>query len=212
MNYDNFEIIIYQDIRSEGVINLFSDAKKEINLFDEAFLEEIAAMKQKNLVAELLKKLIAEQITVYKKTNLVKSELFSEMLKRLMNSYRNGLITNAEVIDELLKMAEQMANDHKEGESLGLTTEEKAFYDALTKPEALKDFYTNEELVAITKELTEQLRKSRTIDWEKKESARAAMRSMVKRLLKKHRYPPDELPNATEAVLAQCEQWAETAE
>jgi type I restriction enzyme, R subunit len=206
---DRINALLKQSIKSEGVIDLFSDARKEINLFDPAFLEEIAAMKQKNLVAELLKKLISEQITVYKKTNLVKSELFSDMLKNLMNSYRNGLITNAEVIDELLKMADQMSRDHKEGEELGLSTEEKAFYDALTKPEALKDFYSNDELVAITKELTEQLRKSRTIDWQKKESARAEMRSLVKRLLKRHKYPPDELPNATEWVLAQCEQWTD---
>ena len=92
-----------------------------------------------------------------------------------MNSYYNGLITNEEVIKELLKTAEEIKNLYKNGEKLDLSQEELAFYDALTKPENIKDFYENDELVALTKELTEQLRKNRTIDWQKKETARASM-------------------------------------
>lgn len=95
---------------------------------------------------------------------------------------------------------------------MGLTDEELAFYDALTKPEAVKDFYTNEELIAITKELTEELRHSRTVDWEKKESARAGMRRMVKRLLKKHKYPPEGMDDAVKTVIEQCEMWTDNGD
>ena len=106
-------------------------------------------------------------------------------------------------------MADLMAQASAEGVQLGLTAEETAFYDALTKPEAVKDFYQNDELVAITKELTDMLRKNRTIDWQKKETARAKMRSMVKRLLKKHHYPPEEMEDALKTVISQCEMWTE---
>lgn len=100
----------------------------------------------------------------------------------------------------------------KEGEELGLTVEEIAFYDALTKPEAIKDFYDNKELVAITKEFAEMLRKNRTIDWQKKETARASMRKMIKRLLRSHRYPPEGLESAIAIVMRQCEMWTDNAE
>jgi len=206
---DRINELLKQSIKSEGVIDLFADAKKEFSLFDPAFLEEIGAMKQKNLAAELLKKLISEQVSIYKRTNVVKSQQFSEMLLKLMNSYRNGLISNAEVIDELLKMAKDIAADSKAGDAMGLTVEEKAFYDALTKPEAIKDFYKNDELVQMTKELADLMRKSKTIDWQKKETARAGMRKMVKHLLKKYKYPPDGIESATETVISQCEMWTD---
>ena len=201
--------ILKQSIKSDGVINLFSDVDTEYSLFDPAFLADIARMQQKNLAAELLRKLLQEQISVYKRTNLVKSELFSEKMKRLMNAYINGQINNAVVIEELLKMAAAIAEDHNAGEQLGLTVEEKAFYDALLKPAAIKDFYSNEALVQITKELTDMLRKSRTVDWQKKEQARAEMRSMVKRLLKKYKYPPEGQEEALNIVIAQCEMWVD---
>ena len=191
------------------MINLFSSVKEALSLFDPNFLTEIAKMKEKNLAVEILRRLIADQVTVYKRTNLVKSEKFSEMIQRTMNAYFNGLLTNEEVIAELLKMADLMKQASAEGELLGLTSEEAAFYDALTKPEAVKDFYQNDELVAITKELTDMLRKNRTIDWQKKETARASMRSMVKRLLKKHHYPPDGMEDALKIVISQCEMWTD---
>jgi type I restriction enzyme R subunit len=201
--------LLKQSIKSDGVINLFSDVETEYSLFDKAFLEDIARMEQKNLAAELLKKLVLEQITVYKRTNLVKSELFSDRMKKLMNAYINGQINNAVVIEELLKMAAAIAEDHSTGKDLGLSVEEKAFYDALLQPAAIKDFYSNEALIQITKELTAMLRKSRTVDWQKKEQARAEMRSMVKRLLKKYKYPPEGQEEALNIVIAQCEMWAD---
>lgn len=201
--------LLKQSIKSDGIINLFSDVNTEFSLFDPKFLEEISKMKEKNLAIELLKKLISEQIHIYRRTNVVKSEKFSEIIKKVMNSYLNGMITNEQVIEELLNLAKQIRNDENEGKELGLTADELAFYDALTKPQAIKDFYENEELIAITKELADTLRKNKTIDWQKRESARANMRIIIKRFLKKHKYPPESVSDATEIVMTQCELWAD---
>lgn len=201
--------LLEQSIKSDGVINLFSDIKEEFSLFDPKFLEEISKMKEKNLAVELLKKLIAEQISIYRHTNVVRSEKFSEMIQESMNRYLNGMLTNEQVIEELLNMAKQIASAQKEGEDLGLNAEEAAFYDALTRPQAVKDFYENDELIAITKELTETLRKNKTIDWQKKETARAKMRMLIKRLLKKHKYPPEGVEDAVQTVMTQCELWTD---
>ena len=203
--------LLKASIQSQGVISLF-DSKEEdknVSLFDPAVLDEIAHMKEKNIAVEILKKLMAEQVSVYKRTNLVQSQKFSEKITKLMNSYYNGLITNEEVIQELLKTAQEIAEQHNNGEKLGLTQEELAFYDALTKPEHIQDFYQNNELIDLTRELTEMLRKNRTIDWQKKVSARAAMRKMIKRLLKKHRYPPEDYDTAIDTVIDQCELWTD---
>lgn len=201
--------LLKQSIKSDGVINLFSDIKEEFSLFDPNFLKEVANMKEKNLAVELLKKLIAEQVTVYKRTNVVKSEQFSEIMQKSLNAYLNGMLTNEEVIAEMLKLAEQIAVAQKEGTKLGLTADELAFYDALTKPQAIKDFYENEELIAITKELAETLRKNKTIDWQRRESARAKMRMLIKKLLKRHKYPPEGMDDAVQTVMVQCELWTD---
>ena len=201
--------LLKHSIKSEGVINLFSDVGTEFSLFDPKFLDEISRMKEKNLAVELLKKLIAEQVSVYRRTNVVKSEKFAEIIQSAMNRYLNGMLTNEEVIQELLRLAKDIATANAEGEKLGLTAEELAFYDALTKPQAITDFYEHDELIAITKELTDLLRKNRTIDWQKKESARAGMRRLVKRLLKHHRYPPEGMEDAVKTVMSQCEMWTD---
>lgn len=201
--------IMNQTVKAEGVINLFDKDKVEISLFDEAFLREIANMKQKNVALESLKRLIKEQVKTYQRTSVVKSEKFSDMLQKTLNAYLNGMLTNAEVIEELLKMAREMMQDRFDAKALGLTDEEMAFYDAITKPQAVKDFYDNDQLVAISRELTDTLQRSATIDWQKKESARAGMRRAIKRLLKKYKYPPEEAAGALETVMAQCELWAD---
>lgn len=165
--------LLAQSIKASGVINLFSDIDGDFSLFDPKFLDEVARMKEKNIAVELLKRLISEQVSVYRRENVVKSEKFSELLRQAMNRYLGGM---------------------------------------LTKPQAIKDFYDNDELVAITKELTEALRRSRTIDWQRRESARAGMRMMIKRLLKKHRYPPEGEDEALQTVMTQCELWADHAD
>ena len=169
-------------------------------------------MKERNIAVELLKKLMAEQVALYKRTNVIQSQKFSEKIAQLMNSYYNGLITNEEVIKELINTAQEIANLYKNGQKLGLSQEELAFYDALTKPEHIKDFYQNDALINLTKELTEMLRKNRTIDWQKKETARASMRKMVKRLLKKYDYPPEDYDFAINTVISQCELWKDNSD
>ena len=180
-------------------------------ILTESQLQALEKAKEEKLAAgeietiEILKKLIAEQVSVYRRTNVVKSELFSEKLQRAMNAYLNGMLTNEEVIEELKKMAAEIAAAVDSSNQLGLSVEEITFYDALTKPQAVKDFYDNDQQVAITKELTEMLRSNRTVDWQKKETARAKMRSMVKRLLKKYKYPPEAQEEALENVIsARC--------
>lgn len=201
--------LLEQSIKSSGVINLFSDVDGKFSLFDPKFLEEIGKMKEKNLAVELLKKLISEQVIIYKRTNVVKSAKFSEIIQQAMNRYLNGMLTNEQVIEELLNLAKQIQAAQQEGQKLGLTADELAFYDALTKPQAIKDFYENEELIAITKELAEALRKNKTIDWQKRDSARARMRIMIKKLLRHHKYPPEGMDDAVQTVMLQCELWAD---
>ena len=201
--------LLKQSIKSDGVINLFSDVNEEFSLFDPKFLEEISQMKQKNFAVELLRKLIAEQIRIYQRTNAVRAQKFSEILANAMSNYLKGMLTNEQVIEELLKAAHAIANGEEDGKKLNLTSEELAFYDALTKPQAVEDFYTNDQLIAITRELTEALRTNKTIDWNMKESARAGMRRIIKRLLKKYNYPPEGQEMALETIMTQCEMWSE---
>lgn len=201
--------LLKNSIKSDGVINLFSDVNGNFSLFDHKFLEEISKMKEKNLAVELLKKLIEEQVFNYRHTNVVKSQKFSEIMQMTMNRYLNGMLTNEDVIKELMNLSKQISDARKEGDDLGLTPDELAFYDALTKPQAIKDFYQNSELIAITKELTDTLRKNQTIDWQECEPARAKMRMMIKRLLKKHHYPPEGMEDAVQTVMTQCELWTD---
>ncbi len=203
--------LLKASIQSEGVISLFDSRNvgEKFSLFDPNVLEEISKMKEKNIAVEILRKLMAEQVSIFRRTNVVQSVKFSEMITKLMNAYYSGLISNEEVIKELLEAAEQIKQACQAGDTLGLSQEEMAFYDALTKPAAIKDFYENETLVAMTRELTEMLRKNRTIDWQKKETARATMRKMVKRLLKKYKYPPEQYEDAIDTVISQCEMWTD---
>lgn len=201
--------LLAQSVQSEGVVVLFNDKEREFSLFNEAFLEDIKRMKEKNLAVEILKKLLQGVIGGYKHTNVVQSAKFSDMLSESLSAYLKGMLSNEEVIEELIKLAKQIKQAEQEGNELGLTKEEKAFYDALTKPEMVRKAYTDEEFVALTKELTEELRKNRTIDWNKRESARAQMRTMVKRLLRKYNYPPEGQEQALEIVMEQCNQWAD---
>lgn len=197
-------------VKSDGVVEIFNTKGSEFNLFDEKFLKEVAEMKEKNLALELLKRLLEQHIHKYAKKNMTQAEKFSEMLDARLAEYLRGQISNEEVIQELLKMARELKAHAEQASELGLTEEEQAFYDALTRPQAVRDFYENDTLVAMAKELTEALRNSKTIDWRKKESARANMRRMVKRLLKKYKYPPEEQEKALETVIKQCELYADS--
>ena len=159
--------LIEQSVHSDGVVNLF-DEQTEFSLFDEKFMEEVRKMKEKNLAVKLLEDLIRGRVRTLTRSNLVTGELFSNRFSETLNRYINGLLTNEEVIKELLKMAQEMMVAEQQGNDLGLSNDEKAFYDALTRPQAVKDFYSNEQLVSLTKDLTDMLRKNRTIDWNRR--------------------------------------------
>jgi len=201
--------LLAQSVQSEGIVVLFDEKKRDFSLFDEKFLNDLKNMKEKNLAVEILKKLLKGVIGGYKHTNIVQSAKFSELLSQALSSYLKGMLTNEEVINELINLALQIKSAQEKGNELGLTDEEKAFYDALTQQEKVREAYSNEQFIALTKELTETLRKNRTIDWNKKESAQADMRRLVKRLLRKYEYPPEGQEQALVTVMAQCEQWAD---
>ena len=207
---ERVSILLNQSIKSDGIINII-DVQDEFSLFDPSFMDKVKNIKEKDFIIKILENLLNDKVRIYKRTNLVKSEQFTELMKSTMNNYINGHISNEEVIKELLELAKKIKESDEEGEKLGLTSEELAFYNAIALPENIHDFYNNEELVAITQELTEALRRNRTIDWQKKESARANMRRIVKRLLRKYDYPPKELDGALTKVIAQCELWADEA-
>lgn len=200
--------LLEKSIISEEVIDVFDTLgikRPDISILSEEFLEEVKGMKEKNLAAEMLKKLLEGNLKTMERTNLVKSEKFSEKLKKTLNKYRNQAITNAEVIEELIRMAQELKNMKTREEELGLSEDEIAFYDALTSDEAVKEFINDETLKKIAHELTGAIRRNISIDWSVRKSAQAGMRKIIKRLLKKYDYPPDKAKKALETVMRQAE-------
>lgn len=200
-------------VHTDGVIDLFKVEDETVSIFDPQFLASLSRMKEKNLAYELLKKLIDDQIKGYRKKSVTQAKKYSELMQGMVNGYLNGQLTNAEVFEEMLKMAKEMLSENQKAKDLGLTEEEFAFYEALTQPQAIADYYRerNDELIAITQELAAKMREMRTVDWQKKQSARAAMRVAIKRLLKHHKYPPEGMESALSTVMEQCELWADNA-
>ena len=176
------EKILEQAIQQEGMFNIFAEAGKknpEISILSDEYMAQIRRMKQKNIAAELLRKLLDDNIKVFARNSIVKSKLFSEKMQELMKKYNNRLITSAEVIEELLHLSKEMAEAFHAGDGKGLSPEEIAFYDALVAdPEVLKKM-EDKVLIEMAHELTDLIRKSRTVDWDKKESARAFMRTCL---------------------------------
>ncbi|MDP4178925.1 MAG: DUF3387 domain-containing protein, partial [Bacillota bacterium] len=202
------EAILEQAIQQEGVFNIFeatNQANPEISILSEEYMNNIKNMKHKNIAAEMLRKLLDGNIKVFQRSNIVKSELFSKKLKDLMKKYNNRMITSAEVIEELLNLSKDIVTAVKEGEEKGLSTEEYAFYEALAADPKVLEEMQDAVLVAMAHELTEMVRKNKTIDWDKKESARAGMRRMVKRLLREYKYPPEKADRAVDIVIKQAE-------
>lgn len=200
--------LLEQAIEQDGVYNIFAEAGKknpEISILSEEYMEKIRRMKHKNIAAEMLRKLLEDNIRVFARTGVVKSQLFSEKMQKLLKMYNNRLITSAEVIEELLNLSKEMTEAYKAGDEKGLTTEELAFYDALiADPEVLRKMQ-DKVLIELAQELTELIRRSRTVDWDKKESARAYMRTKVKHLLRKYKYPPEKARGAVDIVIKQAE-------
>ena len=201
--------LLKQSIKSDGVINIFSDVGEEVSIFDEKFLSKLQQQPETNISIKLLEKLLNDEIRGYKRKNIIKSEEFSKLLKKSMNKYINGHITNEEVIQELIELAKEIKRKQEEGNELGLNEDEEAFYYAIVKPEGIKDFYTDDTLIKMTQELTDKLRKNQTIDWRKKKKARAKMKMIIKSLLKEYDYPPKGRDEAMEFIIRQCENWAD---
>ncbi|MEJ8553909.1 type I restriction endonuclease subunit R [Tepidibacter sp. Z1-5] len=200
--------MLERSIISEEVIDVFDVMgmkRPDISILSEEFLEEVRELKHKNLAVEMLRKLLEGNIKSIEKRNLVKSEKFSEKLKKALNKYRNQAITNAEVIEELIKMAKDIKDMKDKEKDLGLNEDEIAFYDALTSDDAVKEFIDDETLKKIAHELTIAIKKNTTIDWSIRKSAQAGMRRIVKRLLKKYDYPPKQAKIALDVVMRQAE-------
>ncbi|MDP2766765.1 MAG: DUF3387 domain-containing protein, partial [Candidatus Methanoperedens sp.] len=203
-------------IASDKVIDIFAAAglkKPDISILSDEFLAEVKELPHKNLAFELLKKLLNDEIKIRQKKNLIQGRSFAEMLEKAIRRYQNKNIETAQVIEELIELAKEMREARDRGEKLNLKEDELAFYDALEVNDSAVKVLGDEVLKKIAQELAQTVRNNISIDWTLKESVQAKLRVMVKRVLKKHGYPPDKQKKATETVLEQavliCKDWAE---
>ena len=200
--------MLEQAIEQDGIVNIFEQSGQknpEISLLSDEYMDQVRRMKHKNIAAEMLRNLLEDKIKVFARTSVVKSQLFSEKMQNVLKRYNNHMVTSAEVIEELLNLSKEMTDAYAAGEDKGLTLEELAFYDALAAdPEVLRNM-EDAVLVEMAHELTDLIRRSRTVDWDKKVSARAYMRTQVKHLLRKYKYPPEQAKSAIEIVIKQAE-------
>jgi type I site-specific restriction-modification system R (restriction) subunit len=198
--------LVSKAISTEGqVIDVFTAAglkQPDIGILDDRFLAEVRGLKHKNVAAELLEKLLKDELKTRSKHNLVQSQLFSDKLKKTLNAYHNRAISTMEVIEELIRLAKEV---QQSGNRTGLTSDEWAFYDALATSDSAKQAMGDDKLKLIAAELIVKVRQSVTIDWTLRESARSKIKVMVKRILNKHGYPPDLQEEAVKTVLAQAE-------
>ena len=204
--------LVDQAVVSDGVIDIFDAAgikKPDLSILSDEFLQEIQCMEHKNVALELLKKLLNDEISTRKKHNLIRSKKLSEMLEASINRYHNNLLTTAQVIEELIKIAKDIKKSDKEMENSGLTYDEIAFYDALIQNGSAKEVLGDDQLRDLSRVLVDKVRKNATIDWTVKESVQAKLRVIVKRILRKYGYPPDQQKLATEQILSQAELFAD---
>ena len=211
--------IISKAVVSDKVIDIFEAAglkKPGISILSDEFLAEVKGMTHKNLALELLKKLLSDEIKVRSKKNLVQGRSFAEMLEKSIKKYQNKAIEAAQIIEELIGLAKEMRETNKRGENLNLSEDELAFYDALEVNDSAVKVLGDDALREIARELVQTVRNNVTIDWTLKESVQAKLRVMVKRILRKHGYPPDKQKKATETVLEQatliCKDWDDIVE
>ncbi len=207
--------IISRAVAPEGVVDIFAAAglqKPDISILSDEFLAEIRSMPQKNLAVELLQKLLKGEISMRRRKNVVQARSFAEMLEQTIRRYQNRAVEAAQVIEELIALAKEMREANARGERLGLTEEELAFYDALETNDSAVKVLGDETLRTIARELVETVRHNVTIDWTLRETVRANLRRLVKRILRKYGYPPDKQEKATQTVLEQAEvlsaEWA----
>jgi type I restriction enzyme R subunit len=200
--------IVDKAVVSEGIIDVFDAAgikKPDISILSDEFLREIQGMERKNLALELLKKLLNDEIKFRTKKNLIQSKKFSEMLENAIKKYQNNLLTTAQVIEELIRLAKEIRDTDKRSEQFNLTDEELAFYDALADNESAREVLGDEKLRDLARVLVQRVKSNTSIDWTIKESVRSKLKVIVKRLLRQYGYPPDKQLLATENVLKQAE-------
>jgi len=200
--------IVSKAVASEGVVDIFAAAglkKPDISILSEEFLAEVRGMPQRNLAVELLKKLLSGEIRTKRRKNVVQARSFAEMLEEAIRRYQNRAIEAAQVIEELIALARTMREADARGESLGLSEDEIAFYDALETNDSAVKILGDSTLRTIARELVKTVRSNVTIDWTIRENVRAKLRVYVKRILRKHGYPPDKQEKATQTVLEQAE-------
>jgi len=205
--------IVDKAITSDKVIDIFEAAgieKPELSILSDEFLLEVQGMNHKNLAIELLKKILNDEIKSRLRTNLVKSKKFLEMLESAIKKYQNNLLTTAQIIEELIRIAKEVKESDKEGEKLGLSIEEVAFYNALETNDSAVKVLGDETLKTIAREIADKVKRNATIDWTIRESARAKLMVLVKRTLTKYGYPPDKQQKAIETVLKQAELFADS--
>jgi type I restriction enzyme R subunit len=204
--------IVNSAIASDQVVDIFSAAgleKPELSILSEEFLKEIEGMKYKNVAIELLKKLLSDEIKIRSKHNIAKSKTLMEMLDAALKRYQNNLLTTAEIIEELIRIAREINAADKRGQDMGLSEDELAFYDALETNNSAVKVLGDDQLRAIAKEIADKVRKNATIDFSIKETARARIMVIVRRILNKYGYPPDKQPAAIELVMKQAENLAD---
>lgn len=204
--------IVDKAVVSEGIVDVFDAAgikKPDISILSDEFLAEIQGMERKNLALELLKKLLNDEIKMRMRKNFIQSRKLSEMLESAIKKYQNNLLTAAQVIEELVKLAKDIRESDKRGEALNLGEDELAFYDALANNDSAKEVLGDKQLAAIAIEVFRSVKSNATIDWTLKESVRARLRRDVKRILNRYGYPPDQQLIATENVLKQAELMAD---
>jgi type I restriction enzyme R subunit len=199
--------IISRAVAPEGVMDIFAAAglqKPDISILSDEFLAEVRGMPQRNLAVELLQKLLKGEISARRRKNVVQARSFAEMLEQTIRRYQNRAIEAAQVIEELIRLAKDMREANARGEALSLSEDELAFYDALETNDSAVKVLGDETLRAIARELVETVRNNVTIDWTLRENVRAQLRVLVKRILRKHGYPPDKQEKATQTVLEQA--------
>jgi type I restriction enzyme, R subunit len=195
-------------VASDQVIDIFAAAglkKPDISILSDEFLAEVREMPHRNLALELLQKLLGDEIKTRGKKNVVQARLFSEMLEKAIRAYQNRSLESAQVIEELIALAKEMRDANKRGEDLNLSEDEVAFYDALEVNDSAVKVLGDDKLKMIARELVETVRRNTTIDWTLKESVKANLRRLVRRILNKYGYPPDKQPKAVQTVLEQAE-------
>ena len=204
--------IVASAIESDRIVDVFEAAgieKPDISILSEQFLQEVRTMKYKNIALELLKKLLADEVRIRTKRNIAQSRTLMEMLDRVMNRYQNNLLSTAEVIDELIHIAKELRCADERTKSLNMTSDELAFYDALCTNDSAADVMSDDQLQTIAREVADKVKKNATIDWAVKESVRARLMVIVRRILKKYGYPPDKQEKAIVLVMKQAENLAD---